>query len=259
MKPSDIRGQHDLGEIIGLAWRLYARNFGPMFLIALTTAPLQMLAAVVQDRIDSPDNAALAAAPFQLASVLVTIIAAGALIHATNEAASGTRPDFARSIDAAIEHFGRLFTTSLLAGVLSLLSLIALPYFAIRWTFSTWAVMLEDKRNWSALDASSSIVKGAWWRTFGILIVIVLVVIGPSVLASAAQALPALAAATIASAAAALIIPFGVAAQTLLYFDLRARKAASEIALPELPSEPDASAQTPDDPERDSEDRHTDQ
>ena len=247
MKTIDLRGQHDLGEIIGFAWRLYARNFGPMFLIALTTAPLQMLAAVVQDRIDSPDNAALAAAPFQLAGVLVTIIAAGALIHATNEAATGTRPEFTRSIDAAFEHFGRIFTTSLLAGVLSLLSLVALPYFVIRWTFSTWAVMLEDKRNWSALDASSSIVKGAWWRTLGILLVVVLVVAGPSLMANAAQVLPPLAAATIASAVAALIIPFGVAAQTLLYYDLRSRKAAADVTLPELTSEPDPDTEPNDD------------
>ena len=246
MKTIDLRGQHDLGEIIGLAWRLYARNFGPMFLIALTTAPLQMLAAVLQDRIANEGAATAAGAAVQIAGTLVTIIAAGALIHATNDAATGTRPEFTRSIDAAFEHFGRLFTTSLLAAALSLLSLVALPYFVIRWTFSAWAVMLEDKRNWSALDASSSIVKGAWWRTFGILLVIVLVVAGPSLMASAAQLLPPLTAATIASVVGALIIPFGVAAQTLLYYDLRARKAAAEVTLPELAPEPDPGAEPPD-------------
>ncbi len=221
----ELRGRHDLGEIIGLAWRVYVRNFRPMSLIALTTVPPRMLAAVVQDRIASPDNAALAAAPIHLAGALVTVIATGALIHAVNDVATGTAPDFTRSIDAAFERIGKLLTTNLLAGILALASLIAFPYFAVRWTFGAQAVMIEDKRNWSALDASSSIVKGQWWRTFGILLMIVIVAIGPSLMASAAQVLPALAAATITSAVLAITIPFLVAAQTLLYYDLRARKA----------------------------------
>jgi hypothetical protein len=233
VKKTDLRGKHDLGEIIGLAWRVYARNFGPMFLIALTTVPLQVLAAVLQDRIDSRDAAALATAPLQLAGALVTVIATGALIHAVNDVATGTPPTFTRSIDAAFERFGRLLTTNLLAGILAMLSLIALPYFAVRWTFGAQAVMLEDKRNWGALDASSSIVKGQWWRTFGILLMIVLVAVGPSIMASAAGVLPALASSTIIAAALALTIPFLLAAQTLLYYDLRSRKAPpTQIEVP---------------------------
>jgi len=240
LKTTDLRGRHDLGEIIGLAWRLYRGNFVPMFLIALTTVPLQMLAAALQDNIASSTGAATASAMAQIAGTLVTIVAAGALIHASNDAATGVRPDFARSIDASIERFDRLLTTGLLAALLSILSLLALPYFVIRWTFNSWAVMLEDKRNWSALDASSSIVKGQWWRTFGILMTIVLIIAGPSIIAGAAQALPPLPAATITSGVGALVIPFAVAAQTLLYYDLRARReVAAPPAVPEPESEPD--------------------
>jgi hypothetical protein len=223
-----------------------------MFLIALTTVPLQMLAAVVQDRIESPENAQLAAAPLQLAGALVTVIASGALIHAVNDVATGTRPDFSRSIDAAFARFGRLLTTNLLGSILALLSLIALPYFAVRWAFSAQAVMIEDKRNWAALDASSSIVKGQWWRTLGILLMIVIVAIGPSVAASGAALLPALASSTILAAALALTLPFLIGAQTLLYYDLRARKAGpAQIEVPVDVSE--------EEPQPDSEDHSADQ
>lgn len=239
----DLRGRHDLGEIIGLSWRIYLGNFGPMFLIALTTVPLQMLAAVLQESIGSSGGAQTASALTQVAGTLVTIVSAGALIHASNDAATGVRPDFARSLDSALARFGRLLTTALLAGVLAVLSLLAFPYFAIRWTFGSWAVMLEDKRNWAALDASSSIVKGQWWRTLGILLTIVLIIMGPLIIAGAAQVLPPLPAATITSVAGALIIPFAVAAQTLLYYDLRAQR---DAAAPPAETEPSAAPPDPD-------------
>ncbi|HYM14785.1 MAG TPA: glycerophosphoryl diester phosphodiesterase membrane domain-containing protein [Dehalococcoidia bacterium] len=226
MRPTDrhpdLRAPHDASEIIGYAYRLYARNFRAMFLIGLTTAPLQMLGAVVQDRIGTP-NGATAALPFEVAGALVTLIASGALIFAVNDVASGQAPDFGRSLDAAFARFGALLTTNLLSAVLTLLSVIGIPYFAVRWNFSPQAVIIEGKRNWAALDASSSIVKGRWWRTLGVLLLIVMVAFVPLIAIGAASLLPTLAATTIASAGLALVLPFIVSGQTLLYYDLRAR------------------------------------
>lgn len=237
-KAVSLRAPHDAGEIIGYAYRLYARHFLALFLLGLTTAPLQMLAGVIQDRAGNSNGGQLGIAGLQLLSALVILVATGALIHAVNDIASGQAPDFNRSLDAAFERFAALLTTNLLGGVLTLLSVIAIPYFVVRrrfdaalsvpyfvvrWNFSPQAVMLEGKRNWAALDASSSIVKGRWWRTLGVLLLITLVAIGPFMIAGAAQALPAIAAATVLSAVFALMLPFIVGAQTLLYYDLRAR------------------------------------
>lgn len=223
-KTVDLRGRHTLGEIIGYAYRIYARNFGVLFLIALATVPMQMLGAVIQDRINDAQTAQLASFPFQLAGALVTVVATGAIIHAVHEFCSGTPPSASRSLDVAFERFVALFTSNLLAGLLSLASLIFLPYFVVRWTFGPQAVMIEGKRNWAALDASSSIVKGQWWRTLGILLVVGLVAIGPLLLASSASLLPILPATVIISTVFAFVIPFILTAQTLLYYDLKARK-----------------------------------
>ena len=46
----ELRGTHDLGEIIGLSYRVYARCFVPLFAIALVTVPLRMLTGIAQDR-----------------------------------------------------------------------------------------------------------------------------------------------------------------------------------------------------------------
>jgi hypothetical protein len=239
LKPPDLRGRHDLGEIIGLGWRVYLGNFGAMFAIALTTVPLQMLSAVVPASAGPMAAQAALQAAFLVASVLVGAVANGALIHAVNDAASGQRPDFARSVDAGIERIGALISSILLMYALVIASLVAAPYFAVRWAFNPQAVMIEGKRNWASLDASSSIVKGQWWRTLGVLLVSALVVFGPIVVAAGiAVALPALGAATIEAVALAFALPFLMSAQTLLYYDLRARKDAP--AAP-MPPEPDAS------------------
>jgi len=240
-RPPDLRGRHDLGEIIGLSWRVYLGNFGAMFLIALTTVPLQMLTAVVPASAGSMAAQAAVQAAFIVASMLVGAVANGALIHAVNDAASGSRPDFARSVDAAIERLGALLSSILLMYALVIASLIAAPYFAVRWAFNPQAVMLEGKRNWASLDASSSIVKGQWWRTLGILLVSGLVVFGPIIIAAGiAVALPALAAATVEAVALAFALPFLISAQTLLYFDLRARHDAElAAAAPPEPASPD--------------------
>jgi hypothetical protein len=236
--PPDLRGRHDLGEIIGLSLRVYLGNFGAMFAIALTTVPLQMLVAVVPASAGPLAAQAALQAAFIVASMLVGAVANGALIHAVHEAATGTRPEFSRSVDAAIERIGALISSILLMYALVIASLIAAPYFAVRWAFNPQAVMIEGKRNWAALDASSSIVKGQWWRTLGILLVSALVVFAPLIVAGGiAVALPALAGATVEAVALALALPFLMSAQTLLYYDLRARRDAL-AALPAPDEEP---------------------
>lgn len=249
-KGVNLRAPHEATEIIGYAYRLYVRHFRAMFLIGLTTVPLQMLGAVVQDRIGG-DDGSLASLPIELAGALVTVIASGALIFAVNDVATGQPADFNRSLDAGFERFSALLTTNLLSGVLTFLSIAAIPYFlvrrrfdaacsvpyfAIRWNFSPQAVMIEGKRNWSALDASALIVRGRWWRTLGVLALIILVALVPLIAVGAATLLPTIAATTIASVGLALVLPFIMGAQTLLYYDLRARTMLAAAAGQPLPT-----------------------
>lgn len=249
-KGVNLRAPHEASEIIGYAYRLYVRHFRAMFLIALTTVPLQMLGAVVQDRVGG-DNGSLASFPIELAGALVTVIASGALIFAVNDVASGQPADFNRSLDAGFERFWALFSTNLLGGVLTFLSIFAIPYFlvrrrfdaacsvpyfAVRWNFGPQAVMIEGTRNWSALDASALIVRGRWWRTLGVLALILLVALVPLIAVAAATLLPTIAATTVASVGLALVLPFVVGAQTLLYYDLRARAMLAAAAGEPLPT-----------------------
>jgi hypothetical protein len=262
---TDLRGQHDLGEIVGYAWQIYARNFRPLFLIALLTMPMQLLIGVIQQRFDS-DGGQVAAQLLQLPAILVGVIASGALVFAVNEITAGTPGDFSRSLDAVFAKLGTVIKSALLAGILALTAMLAFPflaiywfinrnstvdgrrdwwmvlipfalavYLALRWAFSEQAVMIDDRRNWSALDLSAYAVRGAWWRTLGILLIISMIQAGPIVMASFATLLPPLPSATITSAVFALVLPFPVIAQTLLYYDLKARKRQPDVTAAGVP------------------------
>lgn len=256
---ADLRGPKDLGTVIGFAYRVYLSNFRPLFLIALLTVPLQLLAAVVVDQSEA-QSAELLALPIQAAQIVVFIVVSGALIRCVDVIASGAPVEAGPAIDAAMERFLALFTTNLLFSVLFLASVLAFPYTAVRymrdvaavegggwrvpgvllgmflyywarWIFHPQAVMIDGKRNWSALDESAQSVQGRWWRTFGILLAVLAVTLGPGLIAgSASAAMPGLAGAIVLSVIVALVLPFLVSAQTLLYFDLKARREADANA-----------------------------
>ena len=76
----DLRGQHDVGQIVGFAYRIYVRSFAPLFAIALVTVPLELLTNVLQRRV--PDAAQSAVSLLALPAALVTLIAVAALIVA---------------------------------------------------------------------------------------------------------------------------------------------------------------------------------
>ena len=106
---------------------------------------------------------------------------------------------------------GRSFTSLLDRRHSLLASLLAAPFLAIYWLFNRDAT-IDGRRDWwlalipfalrvylavrwvlraagrhhrgqaqlAALDASADAVRGTWWRTFGILLVVVLIALGPS-------------------------------------------------------------------------------
>jgi hypothetical protein len=251
---ADLRAPHDLGEIIGYAWKIYLSNFTALFAIALVTVPLRMLDAATLRRIDSETGRDAASLLFLFPELLIALVAAGALIVAVHDVSGGTRADATRALDAAFDRFGALLSTFLLQTGLALASTLAAPalavfwrfrrdatidgrrdwwlalvpfaltlYLAVRWSLAQAAIIIEEKQRWAALDASASIVRGRWWRTLGILVLIVLIALGPSLLAEGSRAAHPIVEATVTSVVAALVLPFLVAAQTLLYYDLKAR------------------------------------
>ena len=97
-----------------------------------------------------------------------------------------------------------------------------MAYLAVRWAFIEQAVLLEKCGPLSALSRSSAHVEEHWWRIFGIMLLIGLIIGGIAFILSLifTLTLPALGSLIIQM----LTAPFTAIITTLLYFDIRVRK-----------------------------------
>ena len=138
-------------------------------------------------------------------------------------------------------------------------------YFSVRWSLYSLPVLLEETRAWNSLGRSTELVKGSWWRVFGIMIAVyiisgmitvilyisiefVLTVAGVIETGDATGLLDSLLRLIAPSpdqvgwfsyaiqrfvglGIATLTMPIAIIGATLLYFDLRIRKEAFDIEM----------------------------
>ncbi len=112
-------------------------------------------------------------------------------------------------------------------------------YLAVRWTLTVAAMMAEDVGPIRGLGRSWNLVRGQWWRTFGILLIVGIMqaVIGYALgflfgLIAAAVTSGDVRLAVIAVGSTilgALVSPITTIAIVLLYFDLRVRKEGLDL------------------------------
>ena len=236
----------DLGAILDGAFSLYRRNFVVLVgAFGILLVPIALLAIAIGG-----------AAIFLLPPVATLVTPAiGAL--AVADVAVGIRP----TIGGIWSRMARILPALLLTELITLFAvglgtlLLVIPgiLFYVWFSLSAQAVAMENFRYFSALGRSRRLVKGSWWRVFGILIVIGLVVgiasnlvetfvlallgalgigSGVSVLAPSSgtahlASISRLLAATISTV---LVGPVSALASALLYFDLRLRKEGTDIA-----------------------------
>jgi Membrane domain of glycerophosphoryl diester phosphodiesterase len=172
------------------------------------------------------------AVSFLVIGPLITAIC----IHSLRSVAGGEGAAPGRSIRAGLEAFTPLFVAMLLAALGVGVGLVALIlpglYLAIRWFFVPQTVVVEDQSGINALVRSGELVRGRWWRTFGIVVLawvaaqIPSVVVGlplTSLAASADRQVYALIGESLTQVVAS---PFVALVSTLLYYDMRARQTA---------------------------------
>ena len=111
-------------------------------------------------------------------TILISLFSIGALLFAGGQSYLG------RQIAAgtAFRQIARRFWSYLGSNILYMLvigllaiTIIGIPfaiYFAARWGFYAQAVLIEETSATHALRRSSELVKGTWWRVFGILFAI---------------------------------------------------------------------------------------
>jgi len=218
----------DMGEIISETFDLYRDNFKPFLIIAMAPQIFGVLASFTPTALS---------VVFSIVAVVVSVVASGAAIVAVAQVVSGLEIDLQYCFSVALARSVNLIVAVIIlvmaligAAVLALI-VVGIPllfYLAVIWVFVAHAVILEKDSPILALGRSRLLVRGSWWRVFGILIVFVLICIGLVIAVGIPISLLSLvsdpAALLISPIAFAVIAPITYIGLTLLYFDLRVRK-----------------------------------
>lgn len=264
-----LRARHNLGSLVRASLGAYASNFIPLIFIALLTLPIPLLVTVILESTDS-EAVASASSLLLLASLVVSLVVFGALIAAFHQIASDGKASVGGALDAALGRLLAVVPTALLFLGLLLLSVLAAPvlgiywlvnrthtidgrrdwwlawiplalfmYLGVRWGFVLWAVLIENRRGWLALDSSAALVRGHWWRTFGLTLFILPADALPFLLQEARLTIDPFAYTALVGGLAALVTPWTIGYRTALYYDLSTRRQPDDNADPLAAPEPD--------------------
>ncbi|MHB8508178.1 MAG: hypothetical protein ACYDGR_05940 [Candidatus Dormibacteria bacterium] len=252
-----------LSDILDEAFRLYREHFVLFWSVALvlsipslvfdfaglgggTLATLQTYAKAASSGSRSgffipptqqPSNGGLVAVGY-LVTVVFLPLSGGAMIKAATAVALGTTTTVSDVFRFTLGRYWMIWGMLLLVGLtyLSMIFLLTIPvviYFVTRWSLRYQVLFLEDAGVTDSFHRSSTLVRGSWWRVFGILFLVgILVALLGSVVGLVAGFLGAVApadyrrlvSALLGTLATSVVLPLPALVSTLLYLDLRVRK-----------------------------------
>jgi hypothetical protein len=244
----DLSRTRDVGDILSGAFRLYRRNFWLFATIAFAVAiPVDLLVYGVwgellwtnDDFADSMSSDAAIAAYLSPFVVIVPLITAGH-VRAVMDLAEGGEASAGGALAAAARRLPAVALAVLLSQVGATFGLLLLivpgVYLWTVWWVSAQAVVAEGLGPIQGMAHSRHLVKGSWWRVFGIALLIS--VIGG--LLAAVLGIPLFAVGAVADSGIltllgqiildGVVYSFTALAGTFLFFDLKARKAAVPAA-----------------------------
>ena len=187
VSPTTVLQPMGFTDILDTIFSLYRNHFRLIFGICVVyfvlTLGLNLLTGISTFYFSNSGLGVMAIAVPVIASwitILISLFSIGALLFA------GAQSYLGRQITAgtAFRQIARRFWSYLGSNILYMLvigllaiTIIGLPfaiYFAARWGFYSQAVLVEETSATNALRRSSELVKGTWWRVFGILFAIFL-------------------------------------------------------------------------------------
>jgi len=233
----------DVGALFATALTVFGRY---VWLFILLSAAVVIPADLIVEGIglemltssyDESPGVAETLIPMLVEFLVVMPIIAAICIYALHQIAAGQRPSAAEVFVAGFEAFTPLFAAVVLAAVGIALGfvLFIVPgiYLAIRWYFVPQAVVIEGARGADALSRSGEAVQGSWWRTFGLVLLANIAIVIPGLILvlpfaaiadSTDRAVWELIGSTITTS---VTTPFVALFSTLLYYDLRTRRAGA--------------------------------
>ena len=217
----------NLDGLLGETFKVYRGNFLRFYLIALVAQVPSLIGQIAP----MPLGVIIL---FFVVGYVAIILAAGATIYAVASQYLGRETNigqcYARAWNRVVSLLGSTLIFILASAILIAL-VIGIPlffYILVRWFFYAEAIIIEGKRGpREALGRSHELVRGSWWRVFGIGVVFVVLIAIVGLVAS----IPGSIAANYNSPAGSILLsifgsavtPIGFIGSALVYFDLRVR------------------------------------
>ncbi|MEA2220008.1 MAG: hypothetical protein QOJ35_2634 [Solirubrobacteraceae bacterium] len=257
-----------LGEILDVSIKICLRHWRTLLkAVLVVVVPVQIVGTIVnadytlssfdfsfdtssqktpQQTLDELNQYLGGLAISTLLQVLAALLASAACLRAIAQAYLGEQPDWRASLAFAWRRLPSLLWLTLLYGLgVTLMTLLLVApgvWIYVLWAFALPALLVEGVRGTAALRRSAGLVKGRWWRTFGVLAVgfilagvvstvvqgafLVGIVVQPNndVLVLVLSALSGIVGLAIGT-------PFQAALLAVVYFDLRVRKEGFDLEL----------------------------
>ncbi len=228
-------------EILISSTRLFIRYFFRLFLASLVGYAVWALttmiiyAALVGPLIQTQGADSPLLIPALLLVVLPVAIINAPLMLAVS---SLVVADHFKMANLVASFFGRrlfflLLTVALQSLLVFLGSLLIIPgiYLAVAFYMTPATVMLEDRGGWGALRRSRDLVRGYWWKTFGLLsvsmsipLMICLLVVSALIPVASEGSLGTFIFIGVLFLSTVALPIFAAVVQVLLYYDLRSRR-----------------------------------
>jgi hypothetical protein len=234
MAPLDLTRPRDLGDLLRTAFDLWSRHLGVLAaLTAVLVVPVVLLGRLLSGALGEDDGPGTAFGALLVLLVLfvglqavVTVV--GLLV--VQAAGRGETPALGATARASLAALpAALAVVAVYAvGVAFASVLLVVPgiWLAVRWYVAPQQAVAEGAGASAALSESAALVRGRWWRTAGLLVVLVGL---PSLLSSIAQEVlrgvsdAGVAVVLTAAVTETLALSFGAVASALVFYDLRSR------------------------------------
>jgi hypothetical protein len=228
-----FRQERALGQILRAARQLYGRHWRPMVLVGLTSIPILGLVYGVEQLAESlTGDSGIGVWIRDAANPIGYAVVAAIAIAYLRDLELGRQATYAGAFGDMIDRFRRVVGGQVLSSILVLLialTIIGLPFAIwkyVQWQFVQQEIMFKDKGMRDAFHGSTDHVRGNWWKTVRVAVVLWLisVVTGPALsFALIFTPLPLFWANILGSLVFALLVPYVAIGRTLLYWDLSAR------------------------------------
>jgi len=236
-----LRQERDLGAIIGDSFTLLFANWSSL---AKTVAPavlVSLAASLLAFGVEGNDT-------LYTAVVLVTLpvqfvayqLVSAAVIANLNSRDLGREIDSGDALDVAQDRFNDVVSASVRATAIAFalgVTIVGIPWAIkrlVKWAFVIQSIIVDGQAGEPSLAYSESLVLGRWWLTFGRLLASGLVVGLPAVIVSEVilLAVPGMIGIIASQVTDFLALPFGIISTTLIFFDLKTRKARHDSTSP---------------------------